>query len=157
MTYFPIARKASSTLTPVFALVSINGTPYSYDGKNIRRASAVCVVENMTTRSRHTLPSPASLRPPPSQPSPRPCLPVRRQQGEEKTSHHSGGEGSQRHHAISYSETPPCQPARPLICRQLAEPELLHNDEMSETPPLAEEQRSHRLMPAVPLLSQQMI
>lgn len=28
-TYFAIARKASSTLTPVFALVSINGTPYS--------------------------------------------------------------------------------------------------------------------------------
>lgn len=28
--YFAVARKASSTLTPVLALVSINGTPYSY-------------------------------------------------------------------------------------------------------------------------------
>lgn len=34
-----MARKASSTLTPVFALVSINGTPYSYKRSTLEEAS----------------------------------------------------------------------------------------------------------------------
>lgn len=45
------------------------------------------------------------------------CL--QRPQREEKTMHNSGDEGSQIHHAISYSDAPSCQPTRPLICRQL--------------------------------------
>lgn len=115
--------------------------------------------ENMTTWSPHTLPSQVSPHPPSSRPSLQSCLTVR-QQRKEETSHHNRGDGSQAHHAISYSDAPSFQPAPPSYLAALqpaAEPELLQTDEMSETSPPAEEQHSHRPMPPVLLLSQQMI
>lgn len=105
--------------------------------KNIRRASGVCVVYNMTTWSHHTVPSPASLRPPSSRPSLRPCLTVE-QQWEEKTSHHSEGEGSQMHHAISYSGAPSCpliwQPCRRLLSHSSFRLMRRHLQQRSSTP-----------------------
>lgn len=104
------------------------------------------------------LPWPASRLPLSSQPSLQPCLTVR-QQLEMRTSHHGAGEGSQIHHAISYSDAPSCQPAHPLIwqfSRQLESQSSFRLMRCQKTPP-AEEQHYHRLMPPVLLLSQQMI
>lgn len=80
--YFAMARKASSTLTPVFALVSIKGTPYSYK-RSMLEEQMERELSFRITLSRPVVPLPASLPPPSSRPSPQPCQTVTQQRQRE--------------------------------------------------------------------------
>lgn len=99
--------------------------------QNVRTGAGATAAGNVTARRRHTSPSPASLRPPSSPPSPQPSRTVRQQQGERK----SRVRGHRSAHAVN--ESPALPGSRPRG------PDLLHAEGMSETSPPAEERHSH--------------